>query len=199
MLNASYNLPSEDCNTEKQMVFTVTNCYVYTVYSLGSQILSPSVPSCPAAGRPGGTQHHWEGLPAPGKTQPGPRGLGGESDGNMGSAGPQPQLVPTLQAQPGDRDLEEQPSETTPPRSRWQHGGGARSTTVCGIRMPWALPNSWSFWGKQRSAGGGEALHFVVQRLRVRVWIQVARVPGLTAAGWPGDLGEVPRSPFPRL
>lgn len=50
---------------------------MYTVYSLGFQILSPSVPRRPAAGRPGETRRRWEGLPAPGwghSQAPGVRG-----------------------------------------------------------------------------------------------------------------------------
>lgn len=48
MLNAGYNLPSEDCNTEKQMVFHSNKLLcVYSVYGAGFQSLLPSKKNSP--------------------------------------------------------------------------------------------------------------------------------------------------------
>lgn len=71
---------------------------MYTVYSLGFQRLSPSVLSCPAAGRPGEAQHLVEGLPVLGGHSQAPRVQVEVQIRTLGSAVPQTQSVPAVQA-----------------------------------------------------------------------------------------------------
>lgn len=82
--------------------FTVTNCYVYIVYSLGFQILSPSILACPATGRPGETQSPWAGASSAGGDLGRPRSPAAVQVGIWGSAVPHTQLELVLQAQPGE-------------------------------------------------------------------------------------------------
>ena len=68
MLNASYNLPSEDCNTEKQMVFHSNK--LLCVYSLQSWLSDTFTfgSELPCCWQPGGRRHSIseKGLPVPG-------------------------------------------------------------------------------------------------------------------------------------
>lgn len=84
MLNASYNLPSEDCNTEKQMVFHSNK--LLCVYSLQSWLsetftFCSELPCCWQARR-GAASHG--GASCAGGTQPGPQGSSWGSDQNTG-------------------------------------------------------------------------------------------------------------------
>jgi hypothetical protein len=74
MLSASYNLPSEDWNTQKQMVFYCNK--LLCVYSLQSWLsetftFNSKLTRCQTRGRRSPSR---KGLPAQGELQPDPRG-----------------------------------------------------------------------------------------------------------------------------
>lgn len=87
MLNASYNLPSEDCNTEKQMVFHSNK--LLCVYSLQSWLSDTftfgSEPPCCWQAR-GDAAALGRASRAGGRPGQAPRGSAGGSDRNVGSA-----------------------------------------------------------------------------------------------------------------
>lgn len=136
MLNASYNLPSEDSNTEKQMVFHSNK--LLCVYSLQSWLSDTftfgSEPPCCWQARGDaaalGRASRAGGDPA--------RPPGVQLAVQIGTwEVPLPQPVPALWAQPGSQARGSGLSwEANPPRSWRQLWGGARCPAAGGMRMP---------------------------------------------------------------
>lgn len=123
MLNASYNLPSEDCNTEKQMVFHSNK--LLCVYSLQSWLSDTftfgSELPChwqPVRGSWGGdTASLGRGFLLRGRPSQAPQGFscGSESDHRQVLC---PRLSRYLQVRPHVGS--QQPLEAAHPRSRWR-------------------------------------------------------------------------------
>lgn len=141
MLNASYNLPSEDCNTEKQMVFHSNK--LLCVYSLQSWLSDTFTfgSELPCRWQPERkTQRLWEGAscaggyPARPPATPGGFGCSSESDHRRALC---PSLSQYLQFRPGAES--QLPLEAAPPRSRWWLQGKAHSFAECASPRPHAL------------------------------------------------------------
>lgn len=127
MLNASYNLPSEDCNTEKQMVFHSNK--LLCVYSLQSWLSDTFTfgSELPCCWLPGGRRHSVseKRLPVPGgipsQAPRHPRGVSLQFRiRSQASAVPKSQPVPAVQAR------------------RWEpaaFGGGSSKVTVVAPRQ----------------------------------------------------------------
>ena len=201
MLNASYNLPSEDCNTEKQMVFHSNK--LLCVYSLQSWLSDTFTfgSELPCCWQPGGRRHSVseKGLPVPGgipsqapRHPPGGFGCSSESDHRRVLC---LSLSQYLQFRPGAGS--QLPLEAAPPRSRWWLRDKARSLAECDSPKPRALQASQPSRTVREMQRRQDAVFCggpTGERLRAGALEPGGSRagPDLSDLGWPGDLGGDP-------